>query len=92
MSKGIKWYCIDLGDAIMATARFYRIQDQLTAIYQQSENKAQMQALYRYESGDIHCKLKVYISAAFQQMVCIPDAIICEAPTHRDLSLLVGKH
>lgn len=89
----MNWYCIDLGDAIMATTRLYSLQDQLTAIYEKAGNSEheQMLALYRHESGEIHCKIKLYISAAFQEVLCLQDALACEAPLHSDLSILVGK-
>ncbi|GHE91594.1 hypothetical protein [Thalassotalea profundi] len=91
MSNEINWYCVDLGDAITATTRLFSLQDQLTTIYQQSDNREQMLALYRHESGEIHCKVTLYISSAFQQALCLPDAIACKAPQHNDLTILVGK-
>ncbi|XQW85624.1 hypothetical protein ACOYR1_02505 [Thalassotalea piscium] len=86
----IKWFLIDLGDALLATNTLYELQDELTVIYQQADENFQMQAFYLHESGELHCKVKVYLSETFQQIAKLPNATESEMPPFTKLSFLAG--
>ncbi|GAA5141000.1 hypothetical protein [Thalassotalea piscium] len=91
MKDKLEWYAINLGDAILATTALYELQDQLDKVYQDSDRCEAMQAYYRYESGNTHCKVNVYLTAHFQQALCVKGALPCMAPLYSDLTFLAGN-
>lgn len=91
MQKTDEWFYLELGDAIIAAEKLHKLEQMLLGVFEQANSNKEMQAYYRYQSGSTHCNICVYISAAFQQILLLPNVKKCAAPTFTDLTVLVGQ-
>lgn len=86
-----RWFKLNLGDAMLADAKFDALKKQLTALYKSANNKENLAAYYRHENNGLHCNLIVYLSAEFQQLAKLAHAAPCPAPNLSDISKLIGE-
>lgn len=76
----VRWFKLDLGDAMLAQAQFAELKDQLTAIYNRLPTTAETQAFSRYESQELHCHLMLYFTADLHDESLFSAATECSAP------------
>lgn len=85
------WYSINLGDALLSQSTLHDLKLQLTRIYEREGKPGEMVALYRHESQELHCDLKVFLTAEFQLAAKLAEAVICTEPDFGDTGFLAGN-
>jgi len=85
------WYCISLGDGIMASAPSAEIESMFQQVFNAADQPHNMAVFTRPESeGRLHCEVIVYFSPAAKEIALAFDAEPCEKPSRAGLGLLAG--
>lgn len=74
MGELTRWFAIELGDATIASLVLYQRQTQLDAVYRQSGSPDNMTAVYCYQSHDVHCHIRLFLSDALQRTIKLKGA------------------
>lgn len=83
------WYCLDLGDAMLATPRLDELCTAFTLALTSGQHRGGL--FVRHESeGQLHCAVKVYFSPGVATVAKRLGAVRCPPPRNSGLSLLVG--
>ncbi|MDF3127636.1 hypothetical protein P0Y35_00360 [Kiritimatiellaeota bacterium B1221] len=85
------WVQVDLGDAMLANEALAALKEKLTVLYQKEGCPDGMIAVYRHESGELHCRLLVYLTSAFQAVAALENAQACGLPAVADFGFLAGN-
>jgi hypothetical protein len=86
------WYCISLGDGIMAPMSAAEIEEAFLASFSAAGNPPEMAVFTRPESeGRLHCEVIAYFSPAAQKVAEAFDAEPCGKPARAGLGLLAGR-
>ncbi len=86
------WFVIDLGDPLLATEDL----EQLATLFESEHEKAgrpvDLAAFLRHESeGRLHCRLRVYLPPAAEELARRAGGTPCPRPSPTGLSLLAGS-
>lgn len=85
------WYCINLGDAIMAATPSAEIEESFLEAFNSAGRPSNMAVFTRAESeGRLHCEVIAYFSPAAREVAHAFDAQPCERPARAGLGLLSG--
>ncbi|MBN7818590.1 hypothetical protein [Bowmanella yangjiangensis] len=84
----MRWFVVDLGDALLAQNKLVELQTQLTTAWQGAGQPQEMLAGYCYRGSGLHCQVDVFISEALQYVVNLPAAKPCYRPPPDFQSLL----
>ncbi len=85
------WYCISLGDGMMAPLPTAEIEDAFLASFSAAGSPPEMAVFTRPESeGRLHCEVIAYFSPAAQEVAEACDAEPCGKPARSGLGLLAG--
>ena len=86
------WFCVSLGDGMMAPMPSAEIEEAFVQIFQAAGNPPEMAVFTRPESeGRLHCEVMAYFSPAAQDVALAFDAEPCEKPARAGLGLLAGS-
>lgn len=85
------WFCMNLGDAMLAFQGLSRIKDAFQSAYSSTDCPDNAAVFLLHESGRLHCEAKVYFSPASGLIAKSLGAESCEQPAKDGLSLLVGS-
>jgi hypothetical protein len=85
------WYVVNLGDALLSQSMLSELKLQLTQVYEREGKPGDLVALYRHESQGLHCDIKIYLTAEFQRVAKLPDAVSCTEPGYSDTGFLAGN-
>ncbi|UJF25156.1 hypothetical protein L0B52_03135 [Suttonella sp. R2A3] len=91
MAGEVQWFCVNLGDALMAQSMLYELEKTLNECYQASGQPETMFAAFRHESHDLHCHIKLYLTNDLQQAAQLDNARRCPQPSEDDVSYLSGN-
>jgi hypothetical protein len=86
-----KWFCKNLGDAMLAFQGVGRVEDAFQSAYANAGCPDDAAVFLRHESGRLHCEAKVYFSPASAHIAQLLGAEPCEKPAKDGLSLIVGR-
>ncbi len=75
---------------MLANIDLVALKNQLTACYQAKSCPEEMFAVYRHESGELHCRLMVYLTSSFQAVAALENAQACGLPEGSDFGFLAG--
>lgn len=90
MSSGVSWYRLDLGDALLAERDIADIQRQAGAEFERLGRPPGWSVHLVHQSGDLHCRARLFFSPAAESLARRLDARPCGPPPADDLSLLAG--
>ncbi len=85
------WYCLDLGDGLLAITPLNAIEDAFLQLYPGSEASADAAVFSRHRLDGLHCEVTVYFSPALSSLAQRFGAQACQRPRHNDLELLHGS-
>jgi len=85
------WFFVNLGDANLSQSQLIELESDLTNIYKKSGNPKTMLAVFRYESQDLHCHIKLFLTGDFQRVVMLKEAVQCSEPNPNSVSYLAGN-
>ena len=86
------WYCISLGDGMIASLPSAEIQEAFLQAFSAAGNPPEMAVFTRPESeGRLHCEVIAYFSPAAQEVAKAFDAEPCQKPVRAGLGLLAGN-
>ena len=75
----------------MSQSTLHGLKLELTRIYEREGKPEEMVALYRHESQDLHCDLKVFLTAEFQRAAKLAQAVTCTEPDFDNTGFLAGN-
>jgi hypothetical protein len=85
------WYCLSLGDGIMAPTPTAEIEEAFLQVFAAAGSPPEMAVFTRPESESrLHCEVMAYFSPAAQGIAEAFDAEPCEKPARAGLGLLAG--
>lgn len=85
------WYCVSLGDGIMAATPSAEIEETFLRAFAVVERPPEMAVFTRPESGGrLHCEVMAYFSPAAREVAKSFDAQPCGKPARTGLGLLAG--
>jgi len=85
------WYCISLGDGIMAPAPSAEIEAMFQRVFNAAGQPVNMAVFTRPESeGRLYCEVMAYFSPTAKEIALAFDAEPCEKPARAGLGLLAG--
>lgn len=86
-----EWYCVHLGDGILASAPLARIEDRFREEYQRAGAPKDMALFVRHQSeGSLHCEVSIYFSPAAAAVARALGADPCGRPLRHGLGLVIG--
>jgi hypothetical protein len=86
------WYCLELGDGIMADQPLGEIKESFQSIFVSAGCPADMAVFTRHESeGRLHCEVIAYFSPAAKDLAKSFVARSCFAPERSGLGLAAGS-
>lgn len=86
-----RWYCRNLGDALLADPLMQELCDAFEAWQAESPQTAASGLFMRHESaGQLHCDVKLYFSPAAAEIAHTLHATPSRKPGKEGMSLLVG--
>lgn len=88
--KMSKWFCKNLGDALLAFQGLGRVEDAFQSAYANTDCPDDAAVFFRHESGRLHCEANVYFSPASFHIAQALGTEPCKQPAKDGLSLLVG--
>lgn len=91
MSSGLRWYRLDLGDALLAEIEIAEIQEQARAEFERLGRPPDWAVYLAHVSGDLHCSAQLFFSPAAAAMARGLHARPCVAPASKDRGLLAGR-
>ena len=85
------WYCVSLGDGIMAGTPSAEIEEKFMPAYIAAGKPPEMAVFTRPESeGRLYCEVIAYFSPAAAGVAKAFNALPCEKPARFGLGLLAG--
>ncbi len=92
MTENDTWYCVSLGDGIMAAELGGQLEKVFLGAFELAGQPADMAVFTRHESeGRLHCEVIAYFSPAARKVAAVFDARPCGKPIHDGLGLLAGS-
>ncbi len=90
MASGCEnWFCLDLGDAMVAAGQLPSLAESLAQLRAGVADSAALQACYRHETrAGLHCHVVVYLAPAFAPFARRLGASPCAKPKGGDLTPL----
>ncbi|WP_193074003.1 hypothetical protein [Pseudomonas sp. FME51] len=87
---GPSWYCLALGDGLLATVPLKDIEEAFDQLYPRGEAPPDAAVFSRHRLDGLQCYVTVFFSPALADLARRFKAHPCAKPGGRDLDLLVG--
>lgn len=85
------WYCLHLGDGILAAVPLANIEEQFRLAYARAGLPEDMALFVRQQSeGGLHCDVSLYFSPAAAAVARAAGAEPCGRPLRQGLGLVIG--
>ena len=85
------WYAANLGDAMLAGDREAEIRSLFESAYERAGKPDDMALFIRHESGDLHCRVRIFFTPAAAGIAAAAGALACPRPAAEGLDLLAGS-
>lgn len=91
MLSTCEWFIVNLGDALISQSTLSAHQYHLTKVYQQAGSPENLLAVFKHESQDLHCHIKLFLTSEFQELAMLDGAVRCVKPNFSCTSYLAGN-
>ena len=92
MKKSETWYCLSLGDGMIASGPAAEIEAEFQTAFLAAGRPGEMAVFTRPESeGRLHCEVMAYFSPSARAVALAFDARPCAKPERPGLNLLAGE-
>lgn len=91
VEPGSSWYCLVLGDGLLATVPLNDIEAAFGQRYPRGEAPPDAAVFSRHRLDGLQCEVTVFFSPSLVDLARRFKALPCAKPGTRDLELLVGS-